>query len=84
MYKIMIPMVFALISVVFLGSGITGFAVSETCCTGVDCPADRYCNVSGKEKQETGTASVLLSAGFLFISMLSYLLLNKAFNKHHA
>ncbi|HII71235.1 TPA: hypothetical protein HA265_00590 [Candidatus Woesearchaeota archaeon] len=61
MYKIIIPMVLALTSIIFLGSGISGFVVADN--TGAITKPYNW--------------GVLLSLLFLIASMLSFFLLNR-------
>ena len=61
MYKLIIPMMLALTSVIFLGSGISGFVVIE--------------NTSNLATPYNG--GVLYSAIFLIASIGSYILLSK-------
>lgn len=61
MYKLIIPMMLALTSVIFLGSGISGFVVAE--------------NTTNLATPYNG--GVLYSAIFLIASVGSYILLNR-------
>ena len=78
--KYLIPILFiALAGLLFLRAGMTGLAVSETCCFGPDCAQENLCDVARSPQiQEQEWLSFAVTA--IVISGLSYLILHQ---KHH-
>ncbi len=81
-YKTMLPIIMiATLGMFFLGKGITGFVVSESCCLPPNCAEENICD-SGKQRLESPGNMADLSAGaaFLGLSVIFYIIMHK---KHH-
>lgn len=79
-YKLIIPAILALASVMFLGGSITGFVVSESCCEGPTCAPDSLCTET-QGPSTTSLFSLVTSAIAFMLSMIVYFLLNRKSSK---
>ncbi len=61
---------FGVMGIYFLGSGITGFVVSETCCFPPNCAVEKQCQFWGQENDTK--EKVFGGAGLLILSGLLY------------
>lgn len=77
------PFLFVLIALMlvgawFLGNGVTGLVISQSCCSGISCPSEYYCDYN-----EPAVESPLqirgwggIAGGLLFIVVALFLWLN--------
>jgi hypothetical protein len=73
--KILIGIVIALLGFYFLGTGITGFVVSQSCCFPPDCEQENLCSVSENNNITKGSlwpvftllGTLLMFAAFLVV-----------------
>ncbi len=70
--ELLVLLFFLLIGIVFLGSGITGMVVSETCCFPPDCSPENMCVL---EKQSANTVSAV---GFALVIFFAVYIVHKA------
>jgi hypothetical protein len=55
----------------FLGRGITGMVISETCCYGPDCSGDSLCDNINMEKTEGKDLTSMFIGASLFITSVT-------------
>ena len=86
--KILISLlvVLALAGLFFLGKGITGLVVSQSCCfeTGANCAAENKCVIESPAEIYQNQASVYLGAMLILVSALVYLILHHGHREHNA
>ena len=71
-YKIAI-IIFLLIGLFFLGKGITGLVISETCCSpSEDCDYGSMCDIYKGEQTPTDIINIVGGLSFLFASWMVY------------
>lgn len=72
MHKTIIPLILiALLGLHILGSGITGYVVSQTCCFPPDCEEEYLCDNQKTEIVENFDSNILLGTGILVIVVLT-------------
>jgi len=71
-YKIAIIM-FLLLGLFFIGKGITGLVIAETCCSPAeDCDYESMCDIYKEKQAPTDIINVVGGLSFLFASWIVY------------
>jgi len=79
--KLVIPlMILAMIGLYFIGSNITGYVISQSCCFPPDCEPENICD-SAKQHQRYSASldianyTVYIGEILIFVSILTYILM---------
>lgn len=78
---VIILAIFALVGVFFLGKGITGYVISQTCCFPPNCNEEDMCDLA-KPKLESpannqDVTNIYLGGALFSVSAIAYIILHK-------
>jgi hypothetical protein len=80
-WKVWLIIVLALVGVYFVGKGITGFVISESCCFGPDC--EYLCDVAEPHVESPARINGLsMLGGSILLLALLVIAMNKFSSKH--
>ena len=79
--KTVFPVVFLILfclGLFFLGKGMTGYVVSETCCFPPDCSSENICDSSNTPVKNAGTMGMGIM--FVLVSALVFVMIQNRIN----
>ena len=79
--KLVIPLIIlALIGLYFIGSNITGYVISQSCCYPPDCEPENMCDFTEQHQKYSASLdianyTVYIGEILIFVSILTYILM---------
>jgi Na+/H+ antiporter NhaC len=85
-YTIIPVILIAILGLFFLGKGITGLVVSQSCCfeTGANCAQENKCVIESPMQIYHSQATVYFGMMLVLVSALAYLFLNRGHHRHNS